>query len=206
MFITKLSNSPKIHSSKKYNRGVYMTLHKILTNTYPTEDALIELAMKLGYKSPKKGVEQLQKFIDKGSIEAWLSDDMYDFKHTALSFVETLSSVLGVETEGIVRTIAYKKAREMAISKVYVEVVVHFKRTKEQVMVLMARQSQRTIKVNPKLLANKNNSEIFDIYAKKIQEHYEDTKGDLGIWGKTHGYDYYHIDGKKYSYSLDDLK
>jgi len=206
MFITKLSNSPKIHSSKKYNRGVYMPLHKILTKNYPTEDALRELAMKLGYNSPEKGVKQLQKFIDKRTIEDWLSDDMYDFKHTALSFVEALASVLGVDIENTLNIVEEKRLREIDISKVYVEVEIHFKRTTEQIMVLIARQSQRTIKVNPKLLANKNISEIFDIYAKKIKEHYQETKGDLGIWGKIQGYDYYHIDGKKYSYSLDDLK
>jgi len=182
-----------------------MVLHTILSTSHTTDHTLKALAMRLGYHNPKKGVIQLRKFIHAGSIDAWLESDMYDFKHTALTFVKALALELKVDISNALEHSEKKKLRAIALSKLYVEIEVDFQRTSEQIMVLIARQNQRIIRVDTHLLVDKEDSEIFNIYVTKIKEHYQNTKGDLGIWGKVHGYTYYHINGTKYSYAIDDL-
>jgi len=182
-----------------------MILHEILSSKEIIEDDLCYLAEQLGYANPKKGMFMLQRFIKKGSICNWLDNAMYDFKYDSLSFVKAVAEVLGVDIEDRLNEVQHYRGMRAKMDNTYIEVDVNFTRTTESIFTLMAVSSKRRVVFDKEALVDKSDEEIFEAIGLVVKKHYEETKGELAIWGKIVGYTYYHIDKNAYAFDAKGL-
>ena len=165
----------------------------------------IEIVKKMGYQSPKRGVESLDYFLSKGSLD-FLMQGMYDFKYTADQFFEKLCEVLEIDKklteearQEIKKIVAEKRAYEYA----YIYVNTNFKRTSEPIFVLAFMESTRRIRLNADDFLLKSDEEVLKEISKIVKNHYKETGGELFIWGKIKNYVYDHKDGKSYIFDTD---
>ena len=176
-----------------------MTLHKILTTHYNTDEKLKSLAVELGYANPKKGLFMLQRFIKEKSLLGWLSSGVqYDFKYDTTGFVNALASVLKVDIDQNLKEANRYIGMQRKLESAYIEVDTNFSRKGESLLLLMGMSKLRIIHFDKSGLVGKSDETIFKAVQKTIQEHYQKTQGVLPLWGEIEKYIYYHIDECKY--------
>ncbi len=162
-----------------------MKIDKLIKENLQGQDR-IEIVKKMGYQSPKRGIESLNYFLSKGSLD-FLTQEMYDFKYTKDQFFEKLCEVLEIDKELIERTrqkIKEITAEKRAYEYAYIYVNTNFIRTTEPIFVLAFMESKRRIRLNADDFLFKSDKEVLNKISKIVKNHYRKTGGELFMWGK----------------------
>lgn len=164
-----------------------------------------DIIKKLDYTSNKKGLKAFEKFINSKNLHSWLSSGFYDFKYDALSFFQKLCEIINIDKELVNQAISEDKKYCKELEKFkysYIFVNTNFKRKGEQILALAFLESRRRLKIPVESLLFKSEDEILNIASDFISNHYKDTKGDIGIWGKTVNYVFHH-NGNEYKFDTE---
>lgn len=74
----------------------------------------------------------------------------------------------------------------------------NFRRKNEPIFALAMCEGKRNLAVDVESLMFKSDKESLKIVGQFIKDHYIESNGDLGIWGKIVNYAYHHKDSKSY--------
>jgi hypothetical protein len=182
-----------------------MDLHSIL-QTELKHSSKEYIAKQLDYNSTKKALITLEKFLEHKDLHSWINHGYYDFKYTAIKFIEKLGNVLGVSDEDIKLELHQQRAYQIELDKFkgcYIFVETNFRRSGQPIFALACCESARRLALPTNKLIFKTDIEIFEIISKFITQHYSATGGKLSVWGKIQHYQYHHTDKKVYTFGVD---
>ncbi len=167
---------------------------------------LKNLSSKMGYKNERNFRKTLDKFLNSKSILKWLKNGNYDYVYSAKDFFVRLAKELDFTDDEILKTIKYYeryKKEADSFKGSYVFVNTNFKRISEPIHVLaLAEQHRRFSLSEDENLYFKRKEEILKIISEYIKEHFSETRGNLGIWGKIADYQV-HLRGEVFVFGGD---
>ena len=146
----------------------------------------VEIAKQLQYNSLSTGLKTIVKFQQTKDIHSWLRNTHYDFKYTSVSFFRNLALIFKYTENEIQKILRIEKDYQSELERLsnkYIFVDTNFKRTTEAIFVLAVLEHKRRIKIDSRLLAFKNKTQVQQIISEMIQEHYGDSNGLLSVWG-----------------------
>ena len=85
----------------------------------------------------------------------------------------------------------------------YIFVNTNFKRKGEPIFVLAFCERQRNVAFNKNDLLFKSDEEVFNLISAIVNQHFIETKGNIGIWGNIVNYAYHHSDSETYVFDKD---
>lgn len=156
-----------------------------------------EILLHMGYVKPNKSqfqrLDSVMKDPDLGMGESY-----YDFKYSSEAFVIKLSDIAGISsslTRKEVTLIQERVIRQKQAFKPYLFVDTGFKRTTQPVFALAACEGQRYLHFDKDFWSVPLYEQLVTVY-ERIQEHMDQTKGFLGVWGYIRRYYFvYDYDG-----------
>lgn len=123
-----------------------------------------------------------------------IKDTMYRQRIIKMTIGQKIPSVPKIYTEEEIQI-----NKELAkFKESYIFVNTNFKRKTEPIFALASCESQRNVSIDKNKLIFKSEHEIFSIISDAIQQHYKQSNGKIGIWGKIVNYVYHHSDGETY--------
>ena len=155
----------------------------------------------MGYKSTKTGFKTLEKFLACSNICDWLISGHYDFCYNSKEFLEKLTTQLEVNPKLYIAEInqcTKIKNEHKKIKNCYIFVNTNFHRTTQPIFSLAFMEGHRRLTPPKQSLMFKTDKQIFNNISKLVKKHYQETQGELSMWGKIDNYVYHHFDGRKY--------
>jgi hypothetical protein len=163
----------------------------------------IELLKKMGYNNTKKGLSTLKKFLACGDTFNWLQSGHYDFHYNSEEFLKKITGALKINPDlfntEMNRCNALKNEHRK-IKGCYIFVNTHFKRAGQPIFALAFMESERRIALAKADLMFKTDKQIFNHISNLVKKHYQETHGQLKMWGNIDNYLYHHFDGKTYAF------
>mgnify|MGYP006995583673 CR=1 FL=1 len=138
---------------------------------------------------------------------SWLNSSHYDFKYTSLEFFENLSLIcnineIDIQSEIKEYTELLKELARFKNNSIFINTA--FKRKGEPIFALGFSEYQRRIKLDPEEFIYKTDDEILHLISTIVKQHYLQSKGDIGIWGKVKNY-LFEYNGKKYVFDINGM-
>ena len=183
----------------KNDNTIYPSLRQAARNYEPLD----ELIRKLGYHTPCKGEQGLQKFLNAGSLDKWLQSSLFDFVHAPATFVRKLAQILDLDSprlEREIEAIQDREVRKIRMPRPWIFVETHFRRTGESVLILAMLEGKRRIALKKEQVFERPLPEVLGLVSRIVLEHYTQSGGKLPIWGSIDEYHYHHPDGSVYRF------
>lgn len=143
----------------------------------------------LGYSSPTdKQIERLESLLTSPFLN--LNESNFDFKYSNIEYIKTITKICGLDiktAESYINETLKKVSARKTSFKPYIFVETGFKRTSQPIFVLAAIESQRYLDL-PEYFDIKPSLEQLAVVHQVIDEHQEETKGSLQIWGEVISY------------------
>ncbi len=158
----------------------------------------------LEYQSFKRGLRTLTDFLEHKSLYTWIYSGHYDFKYTAIEFIKKLAIIFDIDQKEILLEIEESKILYNEVNSYcnsYIFVNTDFKRTTQPIFALCVSEGQRNIRLEKEDLVFKSKKEVLQIISSTVLNHYKESAGEIGIWGKIKRYTYHHKDGQIYVFN-----
>ena len=150
-----------------------------------------KLLASMGYNNLEKGRVTLRSLLDAQELYLWLKEGHFDLRYTGREFVIKLCAILEVsEIDYLVILDQYEqRAREITYTpSSYIFAYTGFRRKNEPIFVLALMERSRRLYLDKEILYNLDEEQRIKYVSLLIQEHYEETKGELTLWGKIKSY------------------
>ncbi len=148
-----------------------------------------DILSNLGYSKPSsRDFRRLRSVLEQS--ELGLSSSQFDFKYSAQAYVEKLSEIAGIDKLEVQKAISEIKAKLIEQDnafKPYLFVDTGFKRTTQPIFALAVSEGQRYLHFDREFWSQPLYEQLVSVY-ERIQEHMDETQGQLGIWGYIRRY------------------
>ena len=151
-----------------------------------------EVSCQLGYTNSEKCTQRIEKIC--ASQYLALDKSGYDFKYSTREFIVNLCEVIGIPALFCQRVIKEVEDELQAIRqkfKAYIFVETGFKRKNQPIFMLAMMEHERRIGVDRNIRKLPLNEQLPTIQ-EMVTCHYQQTGGELQVWGKILKYVYFY--------------
>ncbi len=180
-----------------------MKLHKEIKKRLSNR-SIEEVVDAMGYDSQKVGQKTLNAFLNTKNVYEWFKGSHYDLVYSSESFVRTLSKVLGVPDKLIEKEIREAKKRYAVYAELKTPVIrAETEKKSLSLIQYMMSGGRNTIDIPKDRFVFKTDDEIFEEVGEMIRKHFQKYKGVVPVFGKILYYEYEHVDGKRYKFTIE---
>jgi hypothetical protein len=161
---------------------------------------------KMGYRNLGHARERLKRLLQAPSLESWLKQSTFDLHYSGKEFLRKLFEALSLPAEPLEAELARIDAKEIALAKMqqpYIFVDTNFKRQSQPIFALAMLESCRRLRIDKEEIYGKPIEKILKMVGDLVRRHYEESDGELPLWGKIHRYAYHHSDGRVFVFDME---
>lgn len=154
-----------------------------------TQKGIKSTLIEMGYLKPtERHLFRLNHVIFSETLG--LTEDLFDLKYSNRNYVKKLAEICGFtveETESVINVISEKSHSDKTAFKPYIFINTGFKRATQPIFALAACEHLRYLTL-PSDLIFQPALEQLTFINERIEQHFEETNGFLGIWGNVISY------------------
>ncbi|MCH8553001.1 MAG: hypothetical protein LAT62_13775 [Natronospirillum sp.] len=157
-----------------------------------------DLLHRLGYAPDnQRALERLMLTVE--SDDYGLRQSRFDFRYSGADFLRALCRQLDIAPEPVeaeIRRVQDSLREETMAYRPFIWIDTHFRRASQPLFALAACESQRHIGLDWRLAAKAPWEEQLRQVRARIARHWQETQGELGIWGQVQEYWYFYAEGQ----------
>lgn len=161
---------------------------------------------KMGYRNLGHARERLKSLLAAPSIESWLKQSTFDLHYSGKEFLRKLFETLSLPAAALEAELRRIDAKEVALTKMkqpYIFVDTNFKRQSQPIFALAMLESRRRISIEKEEIYGRPIEEVLEMVSDVVRHHYEESSGELPLWGKIRRYVYHHRDGRVFVFDTE---
>lgn len=132
-----------------------------------------------------------------------LDQSRFDFRYSGADFLRALGRQLDLPPEPVeaeIQRVQHALKDEITAFKPYLWVDTHFQRQSQPLFALAICESQRYLPLDWRLPREPKDRQLA-VVRERIKKHWQETQGDLGIWGRIQCYWYCYADEQYWWFS-----